>query len=1319
MFHYRAKKRVPSRARFRRTALITAAVAVLFTAPALPSYADTPAQSDDPLAAAQDQAVANDQAVPVDALTTETYSVTANPDGSFTATSDLDPVRVQKNGGWTPVDATLEPNTDGTYSPAATPNGVTLSGGGSGPLVTLHHADGSSMSLSLPFTLPAPTVTGADATYASVLPGVDLSVSVTDQGGFSDVLVVHDAEAAANPLIRQLTLAASTDGLTLSATPSGGMEATAANGNLDYTTPQPLMWDSGSGSTATSSTVGKSSARAATVDASGSSTTGPGPDSQVVPVPMTTSGDGLTLTPDASVLSDPDTAYPLYIDPATNPVSEKTGHYDEVYSNSACSNVPTYDQPQTKGEGVGYQGYGGACGSGIERSYYAITTDKLTTAMVVSKASIAVSTTYAASNDCSHNQPITLHTTNSIDKNTDWENKPGTLDSDYPAVATHVASGANPDNGCSNTTADFNVTSQAQTIATRGHDVWTIGLFGDENSSDRDNYLRMSTAFVLTVTFDIPPSVPTSLHTTPAALGALSSCTTSGDGWIGAASVSGGSSDVTLHSTVTSNVSGETVAAHYHVWDRTVLDSSGAALDKSTPATSLLASGSDAPKPIGFVLKDGHEYGWDVYAEDKAGKSSAISDHCWFRTDLTPPPTPTIEPNSSFPRVGAGSADPVVYASPTGTTTFAVSGTDSLASDSSCTPNACLSSGIDHFVFALDSEPTATSTIGHVTSTSAGVATGSLDVPLTHWGVHTLYVDAVDKAGNLSQAPSSYTFVVPWNPNPAYRPGDITGDGNPDLLVTTKTGDLEVLPGGMDPASSAIPVQTGPVAGTQPIRLGGPAIVSTAAQTPGGGDWTHYLLAHRGNLSGGEGDDLLAYNKDTHKLYLVKNDLDPTGDPSSTPWSEYPGYTDSGKDRIDLLAKPDCETTDKTPDDSLCRTAGYEDDAPISQLVVAGNVYQNEQGNLALVTVENKELWIYQLSNNGLDNPILLGDGDWSGLTLLAPGTVNGTPTLWARDNSTGALYSYSLALDPATNTVPLLHAATHTTLGLTLPPASYPFVSSSGDANGATALGTADGCPDLFAITTKGELTEFQGVMSGGACGTSFSAALPMGPATDASTHWWNLDDGTGTTATDQNGALDATLNGAAAWSTDTTRGEVLDLTGTSGYAETTGPSLDTSKSYSVSAWVKLTSTAANSTFLSQSDSSGNTNAFQIYYSSGANAWAFNRHNSDNTVSTDFTGVYSPTAPTVGKWTHLVAVYDASAHTMTLYVDGSKAATTQWTGTDWNAAGPLEIGRRQFTGNYGEYANGEISDVRVYNTALPLADAVNMADDPKATQLD
>ncbi|MGQ5640956.1 MULTISPECIES: LamG-like jellyroll fold domain-containing protein, partial [unclassified Streptomyces] len=144
------------------------------------------------------------------------------------------------------------------------------------------------------------------------------------------------------------------------------------------------------------------------------------------------------------------------------------------------------------------------------------------------------------------------------------------------------------------------------------------------------------------------------------------------------------------------------------------------------------------------------------------------------------------------------------------------------------------------------------------------------------------------------------------------------------------------------------------------------------------------------------------------------------------------------------------------------------------------------------------------------------------------------------------------------------------------------------------------------------------------------------------AATHGWNLDAGSGTTTTDSIGALDAPLSGAYSWATDTNRGKVLNLIGTTGYAATSGPAVDTSKGLTVSAWANLTSLSANSTFVSQSDSAGNADGFQIYYSAGKHTWAFGRHN-DDTTSTSFTATYGGT-PTVGAWTHLVGVYDATS---------------------------------------------------------------------------
>jgi hypothetical protein len=1448
----------------RRLALVCAlATAAVLAAPTPSASAADPAPSDS-MAAAQAQAAVEGQAMPIDALTTETYSLTANPDGSFTSTTSLLPVRVRKDGDWVPVDATLQANPDGTYSPRATPHGVTLSGGGDGPLVTLHHQDGSSMVLSMPFTLPAPTVDGDKALYPSVLPDVDLSVSVTDQGGFSDVLVVHDAAAAADPRIRKLTLAASTDGLTLSSTSWGGMQATTADGTLDYTIPRPLMWDSGSmpatapasGSRATAF-AGNGSVTSAAADQIPSSVDGPGTNAQVQQVSMTAGDDGLTLKPDAAVLTSPDTTYPVYIDPAANVVTSTAGNYDEVYSNSSCSDSPQYDKPQTNGEGVGYQGYGGLCGNGIERSYYAINTSKLTSDMVVSEGDIAIKTTYAASWDCSHNQPITLHTTDAISSSTDWDSRPKTRDPDYPPVTTHVASGANSNSSCSNHTAAFDVTKQAQTVADSGSDVWTIGLYGNESSSAPDDYLRMSTTFALTVTFDIPPDVPTGLHTIPKAAAADAACTTDGVGWIGATTYSDAGSNVRLDATVNSNVSGENVAGEFHVWDRSVLDSAGNAADMSSPASGYLATGSTADVPIGFTLKDGHEYGWDVYAKDNSSAhlTSATSAHCWFDTDFTPPDTPAVADNVSFPRVGEGTPGKPFYAGPGVSTDFTVTAKD-IVPDDTCNPNACLSSGVDHFLWSLDSEPTAdTSTSTKVASTSGGVATATLPVPVTRWGVHTLYIAAVDKAGNISQTPASYTFNAPWNPATKVAPGDISGDGVPDLLATTSTGDLEMIPGDTDPAQASAPAQSGPLTGSDPVpAVTGPVIVSTAADAPTG-NWKDYLVAHRGNLHGADVDDLFAYNTKTQQFYIVKNDFDPADDDAfpSVKYSNYAGYV--GQHRYAVVTKEACEPADHVVDDSRCRTAGYDSQTwSISQLVTPGNVFSNPDFP-AVITMENKRLWIYQADGGEhLKNPLLLGDGDWSGLDLIAPGTVGGTPTLWARDETSGTLYTFPLTLD-GNGLPPLLHAPVRTALtsavavsgggtlclddssadttnhnkiqihtcngtpaqqwsyladgslrvlgkcldvtsggvdngtltqlytcngtpaqkwttgsggslvnpqsgkclddpsasttngtqvqiytcnntaaqnwtstaaagwnahpGTPLAPvlsaADDPRVASPGDIN-STDSGP-DGNPDLYAVDSGGQLTEYPGAAPTTTT-AAFGAPVSLGTAVNSSAHWWNLDEGTGVTAADQAAGLDASLTGAYSWATDSTRGKVLGLSGTTGYAATTGPAVNTSQSFTVSAWVKLNSLSANSTFVSQSDdpSVGAANGFQLYYSSGAQVWAFNRHNADD-PSNSFSAAYGTKAVT-GKWTHLVGVFDADAGKLSLYVNGSLSATKDYAGTSWNATGPVQIGRRLYQSSYAEYANAQISDVRIWNTALPPADAAAPGDNPRVSGL-
>lgn len=1034
---------------------LAAALPVL---PAVPAVADdsAPAPSD-PLLTARAEALSTGKTVPIDALTTDVSTTEALPDGTFTNTTSALPTRVFKDGAWTPVDATLITDDHGGYAPRATPNGVTVSGGGSGPLVTLTHADGSSMALTLPFRLPAPTVSDDTALYSSVLPGVDLSVSVTDQGGFSDVLVVHDADAAANPQLQRLKLAVDAHDLTLATTDSDSMQATTTDGGLAYVSPQPLMWDS-------SSTPAQLGGPVADLT---SSVNGPGPEADTKPVAMTATSKAMTLTPDAGMLTDPDTSYPVYIDPYTNPVSSTAGHYTEIYSSSTCDNSPQYDKAQTNGQGVGYQRWGGACGVGLERSYWTIDTSKLHSSFVIRDAVVNVATRYAASFNCSQNQPLTLHTTNAITSSTDWLSRPSVHDDNnsFPPVTDTVPSGSNSGSSCSNSTAAFHVKVQAQRIADQegngydadgtfgdGTDAWTIGLYGNESqTSSNDDYLRLSTTLTLTTNFDIPPGVPTGLHTAPPATGASAACTTSGVGWIGATTYSDAGSDITLHSTVTSQISGEKVRAHYYVWDRSIDpdgDGNGTAL--STPDSGWLASGTDAAMKIGATLKDGHQYGWDVYAEDDSSDqhmTSGKSDHCWFATDFTAPLTPDITGNPAFPPVGTARTGDPVYPDPSKPIPFTVTDTDSPAADDSCRPGPCKSSGMNSFLWQLDSPPTDADGQPPVAITgtdSQGRSTATLPVKIRDWGVHTLYVAGVDKAGNISTSPAGYTFTVPWDPATKIKPGDITGDGVPDLLATTKTGDLDLVPGNQDPAQAVSPVHSDPVVTDTPPDVTGPITVSTPADSPDGTGWNNYLIAHRGNLHGANGDDLWAYNKTSKNLYVVKNDLDPLDDATfpRKPWSALGGFV--GR-RFDRVVKDACAQSDVVADDTRCRGTDYNSTSwNISQLIAPGNVFGNTDDYPAVITVENKELWIYQ-SDGGyhLKNPILLGDGDWTTQTLIAAGTFKGKPVLWSRDNATGQLYSYPIAVDPTTLVPALLHPNVRTSLGLTLPPALYPMVAS------------------------------------------------------------------------------------------------------------------------------------------------------------------------------------------------------------------------------------------------------------------------------------
>ncbi|XVV05953.1 hypothetical protein ACQPW3_11400 [Actinosynnema sp. CA-248983] len=256
--------------------------------------------------------------VPVQNRLTETSTVLVNPDGTFSLRSHAKPVRTNKDGAWRDIDTTLTRAADGTLSPAATPLDVSFSAGGTAPLVTMREGD-KQFSLSWPTPLPAPVVEGSTATYPELLPGVDLKLTANSTG-YSEVLVVKNEQAAANPALSSFKLNAATTGLDLVST-GDVLSATDDTGQVVFQGSTPVMWDStldakrGPEPTATDPGSGKVSTldvTTTTVD-HGSSTTAE-----------------LTITPDAEALRGDDVQYPVYIDPL---MSRHHDGWAEVTSN--------------------------------------------------------------------------------------------------------------------------------------------------------------------------------------------------------------------------------------------------------------------------------------------------------------------------------------------------------------------------------------------------------------------------------------------------------------------------------------------------------------------------------------------------------------------------------------------------------------------------------------------------------------------------------------------------------------------------------------------------------------------------------------------------------------------------------------------------------------------------------------------------------------------------------------------------------------------------------------------------------------------------
>lgn len=804
------------------------------------------------MAAASASADRTGRNVTVGALTTPTQLVTARPGAGFLLSAQVIPVRAEVDSRWVPVSLDLGRAASGRYAAAATAYGtVSFSPGGTGPLV-ITHSGGTTVSVSWPGALPAPVIDGAAATYRDVLPGVDLQVSATPDGGFSDVLIVRTAAAGRNPALARLSLPVRVTGGSVVAGSAVPQIRPARTGGTSLIASEPAMWDSRPAPAYIPG--GHEGAARVRLDPAPSTAAAPGLAARVAPVGVRLTAGALALVPDSAMLTSPATRWPVYIDPTfhwhfptvANPA------FDQTKQGSPCNGVAEYDNTSTGDDsgqlGVGPQFFGTGC-DGDYHSYYQWSIPSVIWGAHIGNAAAGtvVNAREVYSATCgSGNYTVDMHQSGSIGPSTDWNNRPGALSGGLHATASFGPACT------SNPSASFDVSSAIAAAASARSSQFTVYLSEDsaEAAGNDVPFKRFADNPSLQIAYNIKPDTPTASQLSMAVGSSQLACVTSGTYPIAGQTIS--SSPPVLTATV-HDADGDALGAYFKYW----ID--GQSSSTTSPIVDNVSSGSQAkyPLPSSFVsgLTNGQVIDWEVSevtdGEDTAPGTPVV---CHVQAEPSAPGQPSIAANSTYPE-GAAGAVPGTPA----TFTFTNTGTTATS-----------------MVYALDVQPSLSDPPSSELATQTGTNTFTGTVTPLSPGPHTLWVAARDSSSDASQW-ASYPFFAAPDPvtacaslpacydNTAISSDSATGqanaDGQGDSFSATDLTKAGWAPGGtvtVDGAQFTLPAFG---SGQQDNVLAARQQVAYSYQVPATGSSALMFLATSSNSSfaaPGGGDPLAA-----------------------------------------------------------------------------------------------------------------------------------------------------------------------------------------------------------------------------------------------------------------------------------------------------------------------------------------------------------------------------------------------------------------------------------------------------------------------------
>ncbi|WP_189332130.1 LamG-like jellyroll fold domain-containing protein [Actinoplanes ianthinogenes] len=744
-------------------AALTMAVVAGVAAPAAASPPVSALPVKDPTETVTEQASAmhlawkTRQPVEIVSERTESSETFAQPDGTLRVRQHAAPVRVQRDAGFVPVDPSLVLE-DGVVRPEATTLDVRFSAGGDDRMLTVVR-DGRSLSMSWPGVLPKPVITGDTATYPEVLPGVDLQLAA-QVDSFSEVLVVKNAAAAADPALQRLQFGIETDGVTLRSDADGFLTAVTPEGERVFASDGARMWDKPQAVTSLASIASKRARVAAAAPESGTLPQDPEPR-HVEDVPVILENGSLTVVPSQQMLADPATVYPVSIDPGFNGGKEIWTHVSRKNpTKSYWSDSATRDDMR-----VGQMWHGTS--DDDWRTIVQFNVSKLSGTQIVS-AAVHVNVRHSA--DCSPS-PLQLWRTNYVSDSSavTWnstKDKSWTLLGSVKATANKSACPKGNDEVKYAQTA---VKTAFADAAKNGYATITLAFRAADESDEYQWKKLVAGSTYLDINYNHKPAIPDNLTLGPC----YAACGN------GTAVTSSKQPQLSMRA---SDPDGGTLRYEFEVY----------ASNKTTQVASSkttvtgVASGKQQPWTVVTKLADGQYY-WRGRACDA---TICSGDTGWFgfKVDATNPGNPAVT-STDYPPTGwnGGPGTP-------GKFTFS--------------PGAA-GDAVKYYTYSLNG--------GRETQT-APPANGVLTVTLTPDKdlVNTLRVKAIDTAGNLSGG-ADYPFKVrpigdswywsldegtgttadsaPENSRPASMAGtgvtwSETGKGSASALTFAGTGEL-------------------------------------------------------------------------------------------------------------------------------------------------------------------------------------------------------------------------------------------------------------------------------------------------------------------------------------------------------------------------------------------------------------------------------------------------------------------------------------------------------------------------------------------------